>query len=140
MPSAGVSSFAFVDGRGRVVPRRVFASGGDFSSNQFEVLVASFVSEIWVERSAANLLVARSSVMGFGAALELAVTMAVFLRFIRRPSSSVEVYPDSSESEAARGGVAGRLRMFLFPRFLKRGCMSAGLSPGSTAVSMFSAL
>ena len=95
MPSVvddGASSLsAFVGGRGRVVPSRVFASGVDVSSNQLEVLVASLVSEMWAERSAANLLVARSSVVGLGAAFELAVTMAVFLRFIRRPSSSVEV-------------------------------------------------
>ena len=66
-------------------------SGVDFSSNQLEVLVASLVSEMWAERSAANLLVAMSSAVVLGAAFELAVTMAVFLRFTRRPSSSVEV-------------------------------------------------
>ena len=73
---------AFV-GRGRVVPSRDFASGVDFSSNQLEVLVASLVSEMWAERSAANLLMARSSVVVLGAAFELAVTIAVFLRFTR---------------------------------------------------------
>ena len=90
MPSVDASSLSAFLGRDRVVPSRVFASGVD-SSNQLEVLVASLVSEMWAERSAANLLMARSSVVVLGAALEVAVTIAVFLRFTRRPSSSVEV-------------------------------------------------
>ncbi len=73
------------------MPRRDFASGPD-SSNQLDVLVASFVSEIWAERSAANFVAERSSVTVFDAVFEDAVTIAVFLRRLtRRPSSSVEV-------------------------------------------------
>lgn len=115
------------------MPKRLFASGFD-SSNQLEVFVASFVAEIWAERSAENLVVAMSPVVEeIGALLEDAVTMAVFRRrFIRLPSSSVEVYPDSSESEAG-GGVAARFRIFFVPRFLKRGCVVEGVSK---AVSM----
>ena len=139
MPSVEASSLSAFLGRDRVVPSRLFASGVD-SSNQLEVLVASLVSEMWAERSAANLLIVRSSVVVLGAAFELAVTTTVFLRFTRRPSSSVEVYPDSSESEAAGGGVVGRLRMFFVPRFLKSGWVSEGVSPGSTAVSIISIL
>ena len=44
VPSVDASSSALV-GRVRVVPSRLFASGVD-SSNQFEVLVASLVSEM----------------------------------------------------------------------------------------------
>ena len=75
-----------------MVPSRVFASGFD-SSNQLDVLVASFVSEIWAERSAANVEVERfSSVGGLGAVFEDAVTRAVLRRrLMRRPSSSVDV-------------------------------------------------
>ena len=75
-----------------MVPSRVFASGFD-SSNQLDVLVASFVSEIWAERSAANVEVERfSSAEGLGAVFEAAVTRAVLRRrLMRRPSSSVDV-------------------------------------------------
>ena len=73
------------------MPRRDFASRPD-SSNQLDVLVASFVSEIWAERSAEYLVAVRSSVCALEAVVEDAVTMAVFLRrFTLRPSSSVEV-------------------------------------------------
>ena len=75
-----------------MVPNRLFASRCD-SSNQLDVLVASFVSEICVERSAANVVVDRSpSAEDLGAVLEDAVTIAVLRRrFMRRPSSSVDV-------------------------------------------------
>lgn len=73
------------------MPRRDFASWPD-SSNQLDVLVASFVSEIWAERSAANLVAVRSSVWVFDAVLEDAETIAVVLRRLTlRPSSSVDV-------------------------------------------------
>lgn len=74
-----------------MVPRRDFASGFE-SSYQFEVLVASFISEIWADRSPANVVVERSFGVDLAAVFEDAVTMAVFRRrLIRRPSSSVEV-------------------------------------------------
>jgi len=71
----------------RVEPRR------DFSSYQFDCLVASFVSRIWAVRSAAKVVVVKSCVgTDFEVLFELAVTMADFLRrFMRRPSSSVDV-------------------------------------------------
>ena len=73
------------------MPRRRLASRPD-SSNQLDVLVASFVSEIWAERSAANLVAVRSSVGALDAVLEDVVTLVVFLRRLAlRPSSSVEV-------------------------------------------------
>ena len=54
--------------------------------------MASFVSNIWAERSAAYLVVVRFSVRGLDAVLDDAVTMAVFLRRLTLlPSSSVEV-------------------------------------------------
>ena len=89
-----MSSSVFT-GRLRVVPSSDFASGAG-SSNQFEVFVASFVSEIWAERSAANCVAERSSIrvfeVVFEGVFEDAVTIVVFLRRLTvRPSPSVEV-------------------------------------------------
>ena len=90
MPSLAASSSAFA-GRARVVPSKLFVSGL-FSSNQLEVFVASFVSAIWAVRSAANFEAERSSEVVLGAPFEDAVIMAVLRRrFVRRPSSSVDV-------------------------------------------------
>lgn len=73
------------------MPSKFFASGLD-SSNQFDVFVASLVATIWAERSAANVVVERSSVLDLGALFDEAVTMVFFLRlFTLRPSSSVDV-------------------------------------------------